>query len=54
MKSMSRPGLDKPAEHLTRESKFRVRVPIGAIFTTIVNGLPLSILINILVVKSFS
>ena len=34
MKSMSRPGMDKPAKRLTRECKFRVRVPIGAIFTT--------------------
>ena len=34
MKSMSRPAMDKPAKRLTREWKFRVRVPIGAIFTT--------------------
>ena len=26
--------MDKPAERLTREKQFRVRVPIGAIFTT--------------------
>ena len=25
--------MDKPAERLTREKQFRVRVPIGAIFT---------------------
>ena len=26
--------MDKPAERLTREKQFWVRVPIGAIFTT--------------------
>ena len=31
---MSRPGMDKPAERLTREKQFWVRVPIGAIFIT--------------------
>ena len=31
---MSRPGMDKPAKRLTRELKFRVRVPIGSNFTT--------------------
>ena len=30
---MSRPGIDKPAERLTREKQFWARVPIGAIFT---------------------
>ena len=34
MKSMSQPGMDKPGECLTRELQIRVRVPIGAIFTT--------------------
>ena len=31
---MSRPGMDKPAKRLTQERKFRIRLPIGAIFTT--------------------
>ena len=33
IQSVSWPGMYKPAERLTREKKFRVRVPIGAIFT---------------------
>ena len=33
IQSVSRPGMDNPAERLTREKQFRVRVPIGAIFT---------------------
>ena len=33
MKSMSRPGIDNPAERLTREWQIRVK---GAIFTTII------------------
>ena len=33
IQSESRPGLDKPAERLTRKKQFRVRGPIGAIFT---------------------
>ena len=34
MNSMSRPGMDKLAKRLTRGDMIRVRVPIGAIFTT--------------------
>ena len=37
IKSVSRQEMDKPAERLTRVKQFRVRVPIGAIFTTTID-----------------